>query len=93
MDYTSWESLSDNSSVWKQELSSSLKKGELVLKETSEEKRQENAGKEKSHRRQMYIRLTTLFYLTGLQPPLQVTHRTVQPHQKMLICRLDEESC
>ena len=28
------------------------------------------------------------FYLPRLQPPLQVTHRTVQPHRKKLICQL-----
>ena len=34
MDYTNWESMADNRSAWK--LSSSLIKGELALKETSE---------------------------------------------------------
>ena len=36
MDYTNWESLADNRGALKQELSSSVKKGELALKETSD---------------------------------------------------------
>ena len=46
MDYSNWEYLADNISAWKQELSSSPQKGELALKETSEEKRRK--GKESS---------------------------------------------
>ena len=61
MDYINWESLADNISAWKQELSSSLKEGELVLKETSEEKRRKR--KFKSPRRQMCIRLMTRMFL------------------------------
>jgi len=39
MDYTNWKYMADNRAAWKQELSSSLKKWELALKEISEEKR------------------------------------------------------
>ena len=39
MDYTNWKYMADNRAAWQQELSSSLKKWELALKEISEEKR------------------------------------------------------
>ena len=60
-----------------------LKKGNSPSKKPLKRK----AGKGKSPRCQMCIRPMTV--LSRLQPPLQVTHRTVQPHKKMLICRLD----
>ena len=83
-DYTNWESLADSRSAWKQELPSSLKKGEFALKETSEEK-----GRKRKESSLSNVHSTDDCFLSRLQPPLQVTHRTVQPHKKMLICRLD----
>ena len=75
LDYNNWEALADNRGAWKQELSASLKKGELALKAISEEMSRKGKESPSSNAPPTDD--------CNLQTPVQVMHQTLQPHQKI----------
>ena len=81
MDYTNWESLADNSG---------LETRTVIQSQKRRTRSQRNLWRETHEKERVLVIKCTSDWWLCFYLPLQVTHWTVQPHQKILICRFDE---